>query len=121
MTEHTQTPAERALACKCPRCGTGDLYPSRFSLTFKNQCDSCGLDFSKNDAADGPAVFLIFILGFTIVPAALYVEFTYEPPVWVHFILWAPLVVLLTIGFLRPVKAYTLALQYKHRAGDLEE
>lgn len=78
------------------------------------------MDFSKNDSADGPAVFLIFLLGFTIVPAALFVEFKFEPPVWVHFLLWPPVVFVMTVSFLRPVKAYVLSLQLKHRTEDLQ-
>lgn len=116
-----RSPLKTALACQCPRCGQGRLYPSRFSLSFKDRCENCGLDFSKNDAADGPAVFLIFILGFTVVPLALWLELSMEPPFWVHILLWTPVVIGMTLGFLRPVKAYVLALQHKHQAGgDLE-
>ncbi len=43
------------------------------------------------DTGDGPAVFAIFILGFLVLGLALYVEFTYEPPVWVHVVLWGAL------------------------------
>ncbi len=109
-----------ALSCKCPRCGKGDLFPTRFSLTFKDKCDACNLDIGRNDTADGPAVFLIFILGFTIVPLALITELKFEPPVWVHIVLWLPLTIFAIIAMLRPAKAYVLALQLKHRPKDLE-
>jgi uncharacterized protein (DUF983 family) len=91
------------------------LFKSRWSLTLNDSCPHCGYNFAGVDSADGPAVFLIFLLGFTIVPAALYVEFTFEPPIWVHILLWLPAVVLLTISFLRPVKSYVIALHHKHR------
>lgn len=91
------------------------MYKNKWSLSLNASCPICGHDFSGSDSADGPAVFLIFVLGFTIVPAALYVEFTFEPPVWVHILLWAPAVLGLTIAFLRPVKSYVMALQYFHR------
>lgn len=103
------------LACKCPRCKQGDLYRRGFTLTLRHQCANCGLDLNKNDSADGPAVFLIFILGFLIVPLALIIDTIFTPPVWVHAVLWTPLVLGATLGALRPLKAYIIALQFRHR------
>ncbi len=65
-------------------------------------CDGCGLDYRFIDTGDGPAVFAIFILGFVILGLALYVEFTYEPSVWVHVALWGlvtPLIALVRPAF----------------------
>lgn len=109
-----------ALACKCPKCGIGDLYPSRFNLTLLSECSNCHLNLAKNDSADGPAVFLIFILGFLLVPLALFFENAFAPPLWVHAVLWGSVAIGLTVGSLRPLKAYIIALQYKHRPGDWE-
>jgi len=110
-----------ALTQKCPRCGQGDLYQPGFSLSLRPACPSCGLDLSKSDAADGPAVFLIFILGFLLVPAALLVESLFHPPLWVHGVVWGIVLLGLTIGALRPIKAYVIALQFKHRASDWDQ
>ena len=44
------------------------------------------------DAGDGPAVFVILIAGFIVVGAALIVEVVYQPPFWVHAVLWVPLI-----------------------------
>ncbi len=107
-----------ALAQKCPRCGHGNLYQPGISPTLHPSCPSCGLDFSKSDAADGPAVFLIFILGFSLVPAALVLESFFHPPLWVHGVLWGAVLLGVTIGALRPIKAYVIALQFKHRSSD---
>lgn len=109
-----------ALKCKCPRCREGDLYTGRFSLTLRDKCEKCGLDLSKNDSADGPAVFLSFILGFLLIPLAFIFEFTFSPPLWVHAVLWTFVALLIIIGTLRPLKAYVIALQYKHRPNDWE-
>lgn len=108
----------KALACKCPKCGEGNLYPSTFDLTLNKECGTCGLDLAKNDSADGPAVFLIFILGFFLVPLALGFEFLVHPPLWVHALLWLVVALALTLGSLKPLKAFIIALQYKHRPGD---
>lgn len=111
-----------ALKQKCPRCGQGDLYqPGFYSLSLRPSCPSCGLDFTKSDAADGPAVFLIFILGFLLVPSALLVEHLFHPPLWVHGILWGVVLLTLILGMLRPIKAYVIALQFKHRSSDWDK
>jgi uncharacterized protein (DUF983 family) len=107
-----------ALKQKCPRCGIGDLYKPGLSLTVRDLCDHCGLALAKNDSGDGPAVFLIFILGFSLVPAALLVEVLFAPPLWVHAVLWTVVALTVTIGALRPLKAYIIALQFKHRASE---
>ena len=110
-----------AWACKCPRCKTGNLFhPGFANVAVKDRCEECGLNLSKNDSADGPAVFLIFILGFLIVPLALWLDAAVTPPVWVHAIIWTIVSLGLTLGTLRPIKAYIIALQFKHRPGDWE-
>ena len=81
-------------------------------------CPVCGLNLAKNDSADGPAVFLIFLLGFSLVPLALLFENIFAPPLWVHAVLWGFVALGATIGMLRPLKAYIIALQFKHRPGE---
>lgn len=76
---------------------------------------------ARNDSGDGPAVFLIFALGFLLVPLALFVETLFAPPLWVHAVLWTVVALGLTIGALRPLKSYVIALQFKHRPGDWTE
>lgn len=98
----------------CPRCGEGRLFTG--FLTLPAKCDKCGLEYDFADAGDGPAVFIMMIAGFIIVGCALWVEFTYQPPYWVHAVLWIPLTLLLTVGLLRPLKGWLIAQQYKHKA-----
>lgn len=106
------------LRCKCPRCREGDIYSGLFSLEVKEKCASCGLDLSKNDSADGPAVFLIFLLGFALVPLALIIDYIFHWPMIVHVIVWSMMALGITIGLLKPLKAYIIALQFKHRKSD---
>ena len=105
-------------ACKCPRCRQGDIYASSLTMTVRDVCPVCGLDLAANDSADGPAVFLIFILGFALVPLALILDAFFAIPLWVHAVLWTAIAIGLTLGLLRPVKAYIIALQYKHLPWD---
>lgn len=68
------------------------------------------------DSGDGPAVFVIIVLGFLVMGAALVVEFKLSPPLWVHLVLWAPMTVILAFALLRPMKAMLIALQYRNKA-----
>ena len=102
------------LSCRCPRCGKGKLFQG--FLMLRPNCDVCGLDYSFADAGDGPAVFIMSLAGFIVVGAALVTEVKYEPPYWVHAVLWFPLILIVTIGPLRPMKGLMIALQFHHKA-----
>ncbi len=101
-----------ALACRCPRCGEGALFTGL--LTVRPSCPACGLDLSAQDAGDGPAVFVIFFLGLIVVGLAAIVEIKLSPPLWVHLVLWTPLIIGGAILMLRPLKAGLIALQFRH-------
>jgi uncharacterized protein (DUF983 family) len=109
-----QEPISTGLRGRCPRCGQGRLFAG--FLKVAPACRVCGLDFGFADSADGPAVFVILIVGFIVAGAALVVEVAYSPPIWVHVVLWGPLVLVLCIGMLRPLKGVLVAIQYAHRA-----
>ena len=81
-------------------------------------CRACGLDYAMFDPGDGPAVFGILIVGAIVAGLALWVEFTWSPPTWLHLVLWIPLICGLALGVLRLAKSALLVLQYKHKAGE---
>jgi uncharacterized protein (DUF983 family) len=103
-----------ALLGRCPRCGEGDLFKGY--LDIAGSCAKCGLDYAGFDVGDGPAVFVILIVGAVVAGGALFVEFTWHPPYWVHALLWLPILLALSIGLLRIAKALLLVLQYRHQA-----
>ena len=78
----------------------------------------CGVDLSAQDSGDGPVAFIILIAGGIVVGLALITEVKYQPPIWLHLVLWLPLAVVLVLGLMRPFKATLIALQYKHRRQD---
>ena len=104
--------AHAAFACRCPRCGEGRLFTGLLSV--RSSCPACGLDLSAQDAGDGPAVFVILFLGLIVVGLAAIVEIKFAPPLWLHMLLWTPLILGGAIVMLRPLKAGLIALQYKH-------
>jgi uncharacterized protein (DUF983 family) len=114
MAEHL--PIVTGLSCRCPRCGKGKLFQG--FLNLRPRCEACGLDYDFADSGDGPAVFIILLAGFVVVACALIVEFNYAPPLWVHAVLWLPLIIATTLLPLRPMKGLMIALQYHHKAAE---
>ena len=102
------------LGCRCPRCGRGKVFDGLLAIVPR--CAVCGLDISAQDAGDGPAVFVILILGAIVVGLAAIVEVKFAPPIWVHIVLFVPMIVGGAVVMLRFLKAFLIALQYRHLA-----
>lgn len=102
------------LSGSCPRCGQGRLFDGL--LKIRPACGNCGLDYSFADSGDGPAVFVMLLVGFVVVGFALWFEFTFHPSIWLHFIVTAPFSIVICLGSLRLLKGVLIALQYKHSA-----
>jgi uncharacterized protein (DUF983 family) len=109
-------PVRAGLGGRCPRCGQGRLF-SGF-LTVGKSCANCGLDYGFADAGDGPAVFVILIIGFIVVGLALWLEVTTSAPLWLHFVLWIPLTIVLSLVALRLIKGLLITLQYRNKAAE---
>ncbi len=95
----------------CPACGEGRLFKGQIALA--DDCNHCGLDFTRYTAGDGPATFLILIYGAIIVPMAFVLETYFAPPLWVHAVVWGLVMLLATLLSLRVLKAAMVALQYR--------
>ena len=107
------SPFQAGLLCRCPNCGRGRLFAG--ILTVRARCAECGFDLHAHDVGDGAAVFVILILGFVVVGLALLVEARFEPPLWVHAVIWPFVIFGGAIAMLRPLKATLIALQFRHR------
>jgi len=108
------SPYSTGMAGRCPRCGEGKMFKG--FITIADKCNHCGLDYRFADAGDGPAIFVMLIAGFIIVGAALWLEVSYEPPMWVYFVIFLPLTLIVCLGMLRPLKGVLVALQYANKA-----
>ncbi len=89
------TPMQVGLRGCCPRCGEGKLFVS--VLKPGKSCMNCELDFEFIDSGDGPAVFVILIIGFFVTALAMTLQTSYAPPIWVHMLLWIRLISILSI------------------------
>lgn len=112
------TPFNVGLRNCCPRCGEGKLFVS--ILKPGQKCMNCDLDYEFIDAGDGPAVFVILIIGFVVTGMAMILQNTLAPPIWVHMIIWLPIISILSILGLQFSKGILVALQYKTKAHEGE-
>lgn len=106
--------AAAALFGLCPQCGARSLFDGLAS--FAPRCRACELDFVRFNVGDGPAAFLIMVIGAIVVGLALLVEFRFGPPIWVHVVLWSPVTTLATLGGLRITKAALLITEFQRDA-----
>jgi uncharacterized protein (DUF983 family) len=114
MADPSPSLVEVSLRGRCPRCGAPSLFQG--AASFAPECRSCGLDFSAFNVGDGPASFLILIIGALITGLAIALELAVSPPFWVHILLWLPLAIGAVVLSLRVAKAALLALEYRNSA-----
>ena len=83
------------LGRKRPRCGRGLKGLPEVRERREIRC------LSNHDAGDGPAVFVVFLVG--AVAAGLGLEIAFAPPAWV------PVIAALSVALLRPFKGVLMA------------
>ncbi|MGH6783814.1 MAG: DUF983 domain-containing protein [Sphingomicrobium sp.] len=105
--------AAATLTGLCPRCGEKTLFDGLAS--FAPRCSACGLDFASFNVGDGPAAFLILIVGAIVAGSAILLDQSASPPWWAHLV-WLPVGLGLTLGGLRIGKAALIYQEYSHRA-----
>jgi len=115
-------PVVAGLLCRCPNCGEGPLFEG--FLKVSPRCEACGYDLQAADSGDGPAVFIILVVGFIACFGILITEVSLQPPIWVLLVTWLPIGAILTLALLRPFKGVMLAMQFhnkasQHRSDDL--
>ena len=108
--------AQAALFALCPRCGAKGLFAG---LTgFAPRCQSCDLDYSSFNVGDGPAAFLTMVIGAAVLGFGLWVQLTFDVPLWLLLLLLAPLIAGATIWGLRVSKAALLAAEFQRGAAE---
>lgn len=116
MPEPRPSLALAALRGRCPRCGEGALFQGFLSL--RPACPICGEDFAKADTGDGPAVFVMFLVGALTVPVAFLLGLGLGLGPILTIALTSLLAIALCAAVLRPFKAALFVLQWRHDAGE---
>jgi uncharacterized protein (DUF983 family) len=111
VAERLPSPFEAGFKCVCPRCGESPVFTG--FLTVRSRCESCGLDLTFAQSSEGPAVFIIFIVGFIVIAAAALTEVAFRPHPMLHLALWIPATIVLSLLLLRPLKATMIAFHYR--------
>jgi uncharacterized protein (DUF983 family) len=100
----------RGAAMRCPACGRGSLF--RRYLKVADRCPVCGEELHHHRADDAPPYFTIFLVGHLLLPLVILVEKFWHPALWVHFSLWIPAVLALSLVLLPLVKGAIVGLQW---------
>lgn len=108
--------AEAALFGLCPQCGAKTLF--RGPVQFADKCGACGLDYGQFNVGDGPAAFLTLIVGALVATLAIIVQLKFDPPFWVHAVLWIPFTTGAVVLGLRMAKAWLLGAEFRRKAGE---
>jgi uncharacterized protein (DUF983 family) len=114
VTHQSPDTASAAIRGLCPKCGAAGLFSG--VVRFSERCGTCKLAFSQFNVGDGPAAFLIMIVGAIVTLGAVSLQLSVEPPFWVHILIWLPVTAALVIGLLRLAKGALLVLEYRNRA-----
>ena len=105
---------ENGLKGLCPECGEGALF-SGF-LTFAAGCETCGADFSIEDAGDGPAVFVIFAIGIFVIPLALAFSMVTKLHMIWTIALFTPIIIVVSVVLLRLMRGIMFNIQWSNNA-----
>jgi uncharacterized protein (DUF983 family) len=109
-------PLLAGLLGRCPNCGQERLFQG--FLRIVPACSACGFNLANADSGDGPAVFVIIIVGFLAVFGALFTEITLNPPIWMLFAIWLPVAAAMCLALLRPLKGLMIAAQIRNKAAE---
>ena len=103
----------RGFSKRCPACGTGPLFTGY--LGTKPRCTHCGEDLHHQRADDAPPYFTMMLVGHTVVPLLLLVEKFWRPDLRIHFAIWLPLTLIMTLWLLPRVKGAIIGMQWSLR------
>lgn len=108
----------RGLRNRCPNCGEGRVFAGY--LRIVENCEVCGAPLGSLRADDAPPYIVIFLVGHLLLPPIFWVERAYEPPMWLHMVVWLPLFAVVCTLLLRPVKGAVVGWMWRLGFGDRE-
>lgn len=99
---------------RCPACGKGPLYAG--FLRIAERCSVCGADFSGADTGDGPAVFVILLVGAVVTVLALVLEMAFGVSPLMVIAAAVITTALLCATLLPMAKGLLFGLQWRYRS-----
>ena len=111
------SPFRAGFMCRCPGCGKGPVFDGLLSV--RETCGICGFDLRDADPGDGPAVFVIFILGAIATILALSLDAAFSMPLWLLMAVMSVVIFGGAIWMLRIMKALLIALQFHNDAREM--
>lgn len=103
----------RGLRNRCPNCGIGRVL-FRY-VKVHDHCETCHEAMHHHRADDMPPYVTILIVGHIIVPLVLMAEQAWAPETWVHWLIWIPLTIVLSLLLLPRIKGGVVGLQWANR------
>ncbi|MEP0191421.1 MAG: DUF983 domain-containing protein [Erythrobacter sp.] len=100
-----------ALSGLCPRCGARTLFDAPLRVAI--ECRACGLPLAQLERGGRLAGLLTMVIAAILITIALTIETTWQPPLWLQAVFWAPVTVLTVLGALRLYKTAMLYRQYE--------
>ena len=102
------TGVSRGLLGRCPTCGEGRLFHG--FLKLRTPCEVCGTDNARYPSDDFPPYLTIALVGHIVLPAFMWVDYTYAPAMWIQAAIWLPATVALSLLLLPRMKGATVGL-----------
>lgn len=100
----------RGLACKCPKCGEGNLF--RAFLKVNDTCPACGEALHHHRADDAPPYIAIVIVGHLLIGIMVELETAFQLEPWIYLATMLPVAIVLPIAMLPSIKGAVVALQW---------
>ncbi|MCR0981260.1 DUF983 domain-containing protein [Roseomonas populi] len=101
----------RGIVNRCPNCGEGPVFQG--FLRVAPECRVCHAPLGSLRADDAPPYIVIFLAGHLLIPPIFWIEKAYEPPMWLHMVVWLPLFAVICTLLLRPVKGGVVGWMWK--------
>ena len=85
-------------------------------LKLADSCPECGLNYDFAAPDDGPAFFSLCIIAFPLVFFVVWLQVTFEPPLWASLLIALPLLAVGCVLPLQPIKGWLVASQFFNNA-----
>ncbi len=104
---------KRGLLNTCPACGSGRLF--RAFLKPVEHCEACGEEMFHERSDDLPPYLVIVLVGHVLLTGYMLTDSFMPDALWVHLLVWVPVVILTSLISIQPIKGGVIGLQWAMR------